>query len=117
MPRLSRHAWRRLQRGEWRLFSPPPQSLPKIQIHVLVIETSRARIIPLSAPGNDTRHRTDTSGCASKPPLPHAAARSAALGKVSQYTECSKDLVMNGLSASNEPCAEPSERPTDADRS
>ena len=24
---------------------------------------------------------------------------------------------MNGLSASNEPCAEPSERPTDADRS
>ncbi len=36
-------------------------SLPKIQLHALVIETSRARINPLGRRGNDTQHRTDTN--------------------------------------------------------
>src|SRR6478735_3105945 len=61
MQRRSHRAWRRLQRGEWRLFSPPPRPLPKIQLHALVIEASRASINPRARQGNDTRHRTDTA--------------------------------------------------------
>ena len=52
--------WRRLRREKWRPFSPPPQSVRRIQLHALVIETSRANITPRAKRSQGAYDRTNT---------------------------------------------------------